>query len=122
MSLRSFFHFFTQASLFVVKQFLEGMTNAPSFFEYIPVRAAESHTWIEITHCGGVYMHHHEKYVFWAYITPGSGVFMHTGRTAILRNHLYFPWQQIQKYQKFGFDTIQYTRTGDHPCGKMPSE
>ena len=89
-----------------------------SFFTYTPLRPAESHTWTEITHCGGVNMHHHEKDVFWAYITPGSGVFMYTGKTVILRHHrFYFPGHQIHRYRKLGFDTIQYTRAGDQPCG-----
>lgn len=89
-----------------------------SFFELIPLKAADSHTWIEITHCGGVNMDHHERDVFWAYLTPGSGVFMYTGKTMILRHHrFYFPPKQIQHYKKLGFDTIQYTDAGDHPCG-----
>ena len=37
---------------------------ADSFFESIPLRAAESHTWVEITHCGGVHVHHHENTFF----------------------------------------------------------
>ena len=89
-----------------------------AFFEYMPLKFAKSFTWIEITHCAGVNIQEYEKEVYWAYITPGSGVFMYTGKTAIRRHHrFYYPLKEINYFKKMGFDTIQYTHPGDQPCG-----
>ena len=90
---------------------------ADSFFEYIPLKGVKSNEWIEITHCGGLHTDRHEKNAFWAYITPGSGVFMYTGKTKILYRHIYLPENELKYYKKLGFDTIQYTHQNDQPCG-----
>ena len=91
---------------------------ANAFFEHVPLKVAKSFTWVEITHCAGVNRRTYEKDVYWAYITPGSGVFMYTGKTAIRRHHrFYYPRKEIHYFTKMGFDTLQYTHVGDQPCG-----
>jgi len=99
----------------------------------IAYKAMKAHTWVEVMHEADPFGD--ESFGAWFLYTPGSGIYMNTGRTRVFRDHeaayAFFgigSWRACQQsYQECmsvaaanrGDDSVQFTAHVDHvnyPC------
>ena len=105
-----------------------------------PVRAIESHSWVEVTHCSHVF----EAGAAWFYVLPGSAVYVNVGNTIAFPDHddaaaHFLPaYMATADYRRAhrerdivdipraaeaqGYDTIQYLKHCDLSCGRCAHE
>ncbi len=105
-----------------------------------PVRAIESHSWVEVTHCSHVF----EAGAAWFYVLPGSAVYVNVGKTIAFSDHddaaaHFLPaYMATADYRRAhrerdivdipraaeaqGYDTIQYLKHCDLSCGRCAHE
>ena len=103
---------------------------------YIPIvhplhQRLRDHTWVEVTHCPLDY----EQSGYWMYATPGSGMYINTGRTVAFNQHeeanIFFNLTYNTSVSQgeitlaglsgraaaLGYDTVQFLHHSDRACG-----
>lgn len=98
-----------------------------------PYHAYDANTNIEVSRCGG---DTGQNASAWYYGSPGSGIFINTGKTIAFQKHadgvkhflnetctesndecIQYFYQMFQEAIKQGYDTIQFLAHGDQRCG-----